>query len=61
MSDQTVDLYRLTGEVISNDPVTANIGAINYTYDNVGNRQTRSSGITAISSQTGLTYDAMTA
>jgi YD repeat-containing protein len=60
MPDQTVDLYRLTGEVISNDPNTANIGAINYVYtpDGVGNRQSRSLGITAISSQNSLTYDA---
>ncbi|HVU83752.1 MAG TPA: RHS repeat-associated core domain-containing protein, partial [Puia sp.] len=45
------DLYRLTGEIISNDPVVANIGAINYTYDNVGNRQVRTSGIAAVPSQ----------
>jgi RHS repeat-associated protein len=59
MPDQTVDLYRLTGEVISNDPNTANIGAINYVYtpDGVGNRQSRSSGITAVSGQS-FTYDA---
>ncbi len=64
-------LYRLTGESISNDPVTANNGAINYVYDSVGNRQQRASGIGPISNQNfageydaddrltaGYTYDA---
>ncbi len=51
------DLYRLTGEIVSSDPATQNIGAISYQYDAVGNRTNRTSGITAISSQS-PSYDA---
>ncbi len=51
------DLYRLTGEIVSSDPATQNIGAISYQYDAVGNRTNRTSGITAISSQNSLSYD----
>jgi len=45
------NLYRLSSESITNDPANNN-GYISYTYDNVGNRQTRTSGITPITSQT---------
>lgn len=44
------DLERLTGEIIGNDPANNN-GSIVYTYDPVGNRQLRSSGITQIPTQ----------
>jgi RHS repeat-associated protein len=50
-------LYRLTGESISNDTVAANNGALNYTYDAVGNRLNRTSSVGAIPA-TGATYDA---
>jgi len=43
------DLYRLTQEDISGASVTGSIG---YSMDNVGNRQTRTSNITAIPTQT---------
>ena len=48
-------LYRLTAETISGDP--ANDGAVNYTYDAVGNRLTRASTVAAVPSATS-TYDA---
>lgn len=46
------DLYRLKSETITSDPVTANNGAINYTYDAVGNRLNRTSTIPAIPTTT---------
>ncbi len=45
------DLYRLTGEIIQNDPVSIN-GAIGYTYDPVGNRNQRTSDLSQIPGQT---------
>ena len=65
------DLYHLTGEIISNDPASNN-GAIGYTYDPVGNRQQRTSSVSAVPMQnftgqydqddhlaaTGYTFDA---
>ena len=64
------DFYRLTGEIVKNDPASNN-GAINYTYDPVGNRQQRTSSVSAVPMQnftgqydqddhltaTGYTYD----
>jgi RHS repeat-associated protein len=47
------DLYRLTGEQIASTPVAGNIG---YVYDDVGNRDQRSSDITPIPTQV-FTYD----
>ena len=44
------DLYRLTGEVIQQDPA-GNNGSIGYTYDPVGNRNIRSTSVTPITSQ----------
>jgi RHS repeat-associated protein len=49
------ELYRLTGETIAND--AAGGGAINYTYDAVGNRLSRVSTSPAAGSTTS-TYDA---
>jgi RHS repeat-associated protein len=49
------DLYRLTGEFISNDPHSAN-GNISYGYDPVGNRLDRSSSIASAPSQSS-SYD----
>jgi RHS repeat-associated protein len=46
MSHEFVNLYRLTGESIANDP--ANNGNIGYIYDPVGNRNQRTSSITPI-------------
>ncbi len=43
------DLYRLTGETITNAAVN---GTISYTYDRVGNRLTRGSNIVAVPTQT---------
>ena len=37
------DLYRLTSETITSDPVAANNGSIGYGYDAVGNRLSRTS------------------
>jgi RHS repeat-associated protein len=45
-------LYRLTSETISNDTVSANNGAISYTYDAVGNRLSRTSTVAAVPSTT---------
>ncbi|HJQ24579.1 MAG TPA: RHS repeat-associated core domain-containing protein, partial [Blastocatellia bacterium] len=45
-------LYRLTSETISGDATTANNGAISYSYDAVGNRQTRTSTVAAVPSTT---------
>jgi RHS repeat-associated protein len=51
------DLYRLTNEAITNDPHSTN-GAVNYSYDAVGNRQTRASTLTGVSNQDfSSTYD----
>ena len=49
-------LYRLKGETISNDPIAANNGSINYAYDAVGNRLNRASTVAAIA-PTNSTYD----
>jgi RHS repeat-associated protein len=51
------DLYRLTQETIATDPSGPN-GSVSYTLDKVGNRQTRASALSALSSQTGRTYNA---
>jgi RHS repeat-associated protein len=51
------DLYRLTKETISNDPQATGNGAVDYTYDAVGNRLTRSASLTGLPNQT-LAYDA---
>ncbi|HAF12399.1 MAG TPA: type IV secretion protein Rhs, partial [Blastocatellia bacterium] len=50
------DLYRLTSETIDND-VHGNNGALNYIYDPVGNRLSRSSTLAAVPSQSS-TFDA---
>ena len=50
-------LYRLTRETISGDPVVQNNGSIDYTYDPVGNRLTRTSTIGALPSAS-YAYDA---
>jgi RHS repeat-associated protein len=50
-------LYRLTKETVSGDPNAASNGVIDYTYDPVGNRLTRTSTIGAIPQVTS-TYDA---
>jgi len=56
--DYTYDaLYRLTEEKISLDPNLSGNGVIGYSYDPVGNRQSRTSAVTAIPSATS-TYDA---
>jgi RHS repeat-associated protein len=48
-ADYTYDeLYRLKSETITGDPVTANNGAINYTFDAVGNRLNRTSTVVPI-------------
>jgi RHS repeat-associated protein len=47
--EPTPNLYRLTGEIVANDP--ANNGNIGYIYDPVGNRNQRTSSITPISTQ----------
>ena len=44
------DLYRLTDENILVDP-SGNTGDVAYVYDNVGNRNTRTSGVSIISTQ----------
>jgi len=50
------DLYRLTGETITNDPHAVN-GSASYSYDPVGNRLNRTSSIAPVPSQAS-TYDA---
>lgn len=50
------DLYRLTSETIDND-LHGNNGALNYIYDPVGNRLSRSSTLAAVPSQSS-TFDA---
>jgi RHS repeat-associated protein len=42
------NLYRLTKETVSNDPVSANNGQVSYLYDAVGNRLSRSSTVAAV-------------
>src|SRR6185369_7399542 len=49
-------LYRLTREAVSGGPTPAGNGAVNYTYDAVGNRLSRVSTIPALLSKTS-TYD----
>jgi len=50
-------IYRLLAETISGDPIAANNGALNYALDEVGNRQSLISTLTALPSQT-ATFDA---
>jgi uncharacterized protein RhaS with RHS repeats len=50
------DLYRLTSESIANDQHGIN-GSLNYSYDPVGNRLSRTSTVTPVTSQSS-TYDA---
>jgi RHS repeat-associated protein len=50
-------LYRLTREAVAGGPTPAGNGAVNYTYDAVGNRLSRISTIPALLSKTS-TYDA---
>ncbi|HEY9284585.1 MAG TPA: RHS repeat-associated core domain-containing protein [Pyrinomonadaceae bacterium] len=45
-------LYRLTAETISGNPLPAGNGSLNYTYDAVGNRLARTSGVAAIATTT---------
>jgi YD repeat-containing protein len=51
MTDQTVDLYRLISETVTNDPHKVN-GGVTYAFDGVGNRQTRNSTLTGVPAQT---------
>jgi len=51
MTDQSVDLYRLISETVTNDPHTVN-GGVTYAFDGVGNRQTRVSSLSPIPTQT---------
>src|SRR5665811_2557624 len=53
MSDQSVDLYRLISETVTNDPHS---GGVTYSYDGVGNRQITGSSLTPITTQP-FTYD----
>lgn len=50
------DAYKLTSETITGMPNPTHNGQINYSYDAVGNRLTRSSSLAAVSNQT-LAYD----
>ncbi len=50
------DTYKLTSETITGSPNPAQNGAIDYTYDAVGNRLTRNSSLSVVPSQT-PTYD----
>ncbi len=50
-------IYRLLNETISGDPAPVNNGALNYTLDAVGNRQSLASTLAALTSQSS-TYDA---
>ena len=52
------DIYRLTAETISSDPTAASNGSISYSYDAVGNRQSRTSTIAAVPSVSGTAFDA---
>jgi RHS repeat-associated protein len=45
------DLYRLTSELIFNDPATVNNGTLGYVYDPVGNRNQRTSSVSIIGTQ----------
>ncbi|MBI2513923.1 MAG: hypothetical protein HYV96_18285, partial [Opitutae bacterium] len=51
------DLYRLTGETVASDS-HGNNGAVTYGLDKVGNRESRTSQISNLSSQVGLSYNA---
>ena len=51
MSDQTVDLYRLISETVTSPKQGDPTGGVTYTYDPVGNRQTRVSTLPGITSQ----------
>ncbi len=51
------DLYRLTKETVSNDPLVSSNGAVNYTYDEAGNRLTCTATLAGLSNQT-FAYDA---
>lgn len=51
------DTYRLTSETVTGSPNPTQNVQINYTYDAVGNRLTRSSSLSTLPNQT-LTYDA---
>jgi RHS repeat-associated protein len=50
------DLYRLTAETVAADPATLN-GVVDYALDKVGNRESRTSQISNLNSQVGLTYN----
>ena len=50
-------VYRLTKETVTGDTIASSNGVIDYTYDAVGNRLTRTSTMPAIPSST-YTYDA---
>jgi RHS repeat-associated protein len=49
------NIYRETNEQVTADP-NGNQGALGYTFDRVGNRQTRTSGLTAVPTQA-FAYD----
>jgi RHS repeat-associated protein len=51
------NLHRLTREAIANAPLGGINGVIDYVYDQVGNRQSRTSSVTGIANQT-FGYDA---
>jgi RHS repeat-associated protein len=50
-------VYRLTREAVAGDPVPANNGAVDYTYDAVSNRLSRVSSLAGVLSETS-NYDA---
>jgi RHS repeat-associated protein len=50
-------VYRLTREAVTGDPNVAKNGAVDYTYDSVGNRLSRISNLEGVLSSTS-TYDA---
>ena len=52
MSDQTVDLYRLISETVTSPHGTDPTGGVTYSFDGVGNRQTRASSLSPIPTQT---------
>jgi RHS repeat-associated protein len=51
------DLYRLTGESIASD-ANGNNGAVDYTLDKVGNRQSRNSSVPSVASVLNQSYNA---
>ncbi len=51
------NIYRLLNETISGDPMAANNGALTYVLDPVGNRQSLTSTLAALTPQS-FTYDA---